>query len=1800
MVEILGPVSARPPTPPRTSSFMLSEKDRREDSPAIVHTPRDSPFSVNGSTGAPSTRHSKRVNFSPWTKYIKPPTFTNTTAKSRPELKVLPPSNELKPAKSILKTTSSHALADSPSSAPPIPDTFAMLLESILQQLAGDTVSSRLDAYMQFFGALRAYEGLPGEQEVIAKLGTITHFIQRDISRDLTTGGPLDTNLVIQALKLAVALVWHNEISARLSDEFKAFLIDHSIDCLQDAKVPKSVITHYLSVLATQNFHTKIMTNARVIRLLTVLNSLTSRVNGNAIVSQRLSIYSRVLVQSKSTFVSHAALWMEHLISGLLHHMKDTRLKAISVGFQTSITCGPNPTLSKTVRDVLGRFIDKGRKMVTEVCERMSRMMNNPESGIHVPQVWGVIVLLLRSKKFNVDQWEHFKEWVLVLQRCFNCSDSSIKAQAIVGWNRFVLVVGPSDTTSPSILKMLSKPIMSQFDRKKHDKQPSQLALCSYYNLLYYAFRPSATFEHLDVVWKEYIASPLSTVFATVPGMHDRLAHVLSSMFWSSHPRPWVENRVNESNKLDPEELPSIDSRWLRSRISSVLDVLESIFKAPIWTDNLEQSHVGAAWLNLSRALAFTFNKEITPTPESMQTVAHVLVFLRRVWTTGPDALSAKQEDGSMDTFFERFGFLSTTMIHALGSARFTEKLVLRTSDYSFQAATTPTHRHSRATANLSTPTLHYLRMISETSVITAPSTAYSHLVKSVLEATCSDKISRSSRLELLQQCASLYDEYSDSDFPLGPFLAQTVWECTAQSAADSLRSLPMETARERDGSVTRDYENAVKVLSTGLNYYRNFQVWNELLDSLIRVVRTERSDQAITLMIIEPLAESIMKDGARKSYLPLASILKHLLSITYYQQFERDNNESHLPFHKLVDLVGRTLLDSYEHFDPSETSGMADFIESLTSLLGSGTSTARSIMLESLQLPLAIYLKDEDKRMSVESGVESRILTACRALSSAVLNILQASSPHNASFLQTFEDIIHAGLDSSHISVRRRFYDFWNSTFGSQRFLSRPERITHALESLEALIKHQQAITPLEESKPGAPMSTLDEQETKNSFADMSVKSRISFILDNPVDSGLNSSPVTGGSDRAVSRERTKEPQRERAFEADRQRAEQLVAASHPDPFISGPEHGNKRSELFSMIESLRSSSPPSNTPRDIHFMTPPHLRHMHHSDTDAGTPQTPPLPPVSAENEYNYLGSSPTPISRGRAQLSDSHVPPPPKSAPEASLLDNEPRSSPPELTSLPADRHSLTPGPHPGKETPVDLETPTTTPGKSKKAKKKARRSAKLKKKSNSELNQTEHVTRDTPNDVADQPMTKRLRSSTGKTSESPLQSTTEKQHTGAAIESSKETRHTHSTRASASANAVDSKTGPDVEKDLPQNVEVVESQAEQPSGNSGLCNDDVDMEDQVSSQLEQDLELAVDKDDVAGGEESMEALHEPQPSRKRKREMEEHTPQKKERRRSSRLTKTPATVEEDEADTTRSNEILLNTHDLESSPAESAPKRRKHDTRAEASSTTRSVANSQASEPVSSQDKPSESQDKSQKRRSSRLSGQAAPPIPEESPVLQKKSKKSPRHSRPRKQDIEMNTETIHEESDSQETTAEDQPKQPAREKASDQLDDVQDAIDAAVVPEEDQETREPEESVQPALGAQEEVASTTRPVPVENLQPSADNDIQMTDAHPTAETAPEPQKTPSSSGEKHSEKKKKKTRASSRAATTQAETKASTEPVPVKSEAEIANSLRKVLDDVKLAKLDRQSLKEIDDLLFDIRVETHEAMRRNTG
>ncbi|CDM33717.1 hypothetical protein DTO013E5_1487 [Penicillium roqueforti] len=1446
MVEILP---ARPPTPPRTTSRIVIEN---AESPPAVQTPNESPFSALGSVQVgPSSRSSKKVNFSPWPKYIKPPTFASAM-KSAPDFKTIPPSPNSKPTKSILKATQSPIPVWSPNVDTFTAESLAMLLESVIQQLAGESMSSRLDAYMQFYGALRTYNGLPAGQKIAEKLNLITEFIQRDVNRDFANGSLLDTNLANQALKLSISFVWNPEISTQLSEEFKIFLVDHSITCLHEAKAPKSVLIHYMSILSNQSFGPKIMTGARVARLLTVLQDINKNISGNSIVSHRLNIYQRLLGQAKSAFISQASLWMENLIFGLLHTLKDTRSKSISFGFQVATDAGPNPILSKNIRDLFDRPLEHDRKLVSEIRERMTRMMAT-DSGEHVPQIWSIIILLLRSKRWNFEQWEHYKEWVLVLQKCFNCSEPVIKAQAIVGWNRFVFAVSPNESTSRSLLKMLGKPVLSQFDRKKADKSgapPTQLALTSYYNLLYYTFRPSASYQHLDIIWEEYVAIPSAGIFSSAPVLSDCLARILANLLWSTQAKIWVENRINDTTKMEAEELPAADSRWVRSRITSILKVFEHIFKASVWVDGaVGQSHVALAWSSLSSALSIASSKEITPSGESMQAVASVWSLMHRLWNAGSPSLNA----GTTDEFFERFRFLSTTMIVSIGGIPFTEKLLLRNAD-----ETESISIHSPPNTTQESAILHLLRIISSTAGTMVPSQSYKLLVLCNIEAACNGRFSRGTRLELLQQCAELSTSKA-SAIPRAAQLSEVVWNATAQVAADSLQSFPMESARGRDGSVSRDYENVIKILSLGLSFPSAFEGWSHLLETFVRVVRTEKGNQAVATMIVEPMAERLMYLCAGDTYLPSTSLLGHSLSIPFMQGtglgIDRSGIQAagHVIFpHKLIASTAQTLHDAYHNFNASQSHGLADFIEALTSFLGIGVPQFQSQILQNLQSSLGLWLKDESYKIHVDHGVDSRILTACRALSSATINILQKSVSHDLASLKIFEPIICAGLESSHMSIAKRYVELWGLTFGSQS-LATPVTILQAVQTASSRL--QTATLPPQDGDQDTEMSPPSPQDKMNRS------------LHQPSQDTQLSSPVIRTEDSSV------------AIKPTEQFHEPQLPSNLHQPtdaqIIDGVSVSHKRksrSEMFSMIESIQSSSPAS-TPRKLGFDTPPHLPKLH-GESKTELPLTPTLAPT--ENEEGFIGSSPTPGTRDPTPAMNSDAL---TSGHLLADLGMDPPSSPPDMQS----------------------RSPSPRKSRSKSARRKAAKARKALvgisgKQSTVNSPATSHLATeniDTPmgnaydydNENADtaprvngMTPSRQLRSALGKNPD------TEEPSAVPLVDSDK-TPVQQPTRRSKSSSGSKKKRKQSQSKpadDRPQEA------ADMPSviPPDGFMDSSEETETQVASQLGQDLELALDMED-RGHLERTKLPDEPSRKKRKRNQMESSPTMRTDRRRSSRL-------------------------------------------------------------------------------------------------------------------------------------------------------------------------------------------------------------------------------------------------------------------------------------------------------------------------
>ncbi|OOQ89164.1 hypothetical protein PEBR_10882 [Penicillium brasilianum] len=1760
MVEILGPLPARPPTPPRPGS-RIDQNDPQ--SPHPVQTPGASSQTADASRAPPSSHGSKRVNFSPWLYTVIGSPISQSTSKPNDAKPITnaafdsPQGGEGRPFKSILKETSSPIPVWSPNVNQYTTESFDMLLESVVQQLAGESVSSRLDAYINFFGALRTYDGLLRGNEIGEKLGLITDFIQRDVTRDLVNGTPMDTSLANQALKLSAAFIWQPDISTQLSEDFKIFLVEHAITSLQETKGAKSVLTHYLSILSTQNFSSKLMTISRVTRLLAALQDLTKHVNGKAISFHRLCIYSRLLSQSKSTFLSQSSLWMEHLVFGLLHAHKDTRTKAISLGIQISVAAGPTPALSNNIRMLFERPLEGDRKLVTEIRERMSRMVASIDTGIHVPQIWSIVILLLRSKKWNLDQWEHFKEWLLVLQKCFNCSESAIKAQAIRGWNLFIYAVSPNEYTSRSLLKMLGKPVFSQFERKKSDKSgspPSQLSLSSYYHLLYYAFRPSLPHQHVDTIWEEYVAAPSATIFSAFPALADSASLVLANLLWCPQAKVWTETRITDPAKMEVEELPSVEPRWVRSKISSVLGVFESLLKSSVWNQtDLEKSNIALAWNGLASALSLASSKEITPSGESMQAVASVLGLLYRLWTIGPSSLSAAGGQ-SEEAFFERFQFLSTTMIFSLGGIPFTEKLMLKTGDGSFQTSNTPTHRPSASVTNLDSPILHLLRTISKNTVISSPTPSYIRLVEGLITASCNGRISRGSRLELLHQCAEL--SITELKFTSNsPHLLEVIWKGTALAAADALQSFPIESARERDGSVSRDYEIITKILVAGVSFPGASQEWSRLLDAYVRVARTEKGDCVLSDLIVEPIAESLSSISVHDTYLPITTLLGHCLSIPFAREtgLGLDHPVPHqlaLPAfpYKLLKAVEQSLELGYHSLDASHTLHLSAFIESLTSFLGSGTPSFRSQALETLQAPLGLWIQDSELKVDVTFGVDSRFLTACRSLLSAILNILQTAVIDETSMLQTYATIICAGLESPHISRTKRFVDFLRSTNTSfdTRMSSTPmgQAFSTATSRLCAPVQLSQASSQASSFQLALLVSSTNTRTQEANLASSSSAKPANQPLIEPIptrsiengSTAFNSSPVIGTKDPAL-------PDPIELEEPQLPTNDGTAAAEVPATFQKS------RREMFRMIESIRSSSP-AHTLGKLGFDTPSHLRRLH---AQTGIPLTPTL--VPAENEEGFIGSSPTPATRDLTPAMNLEAPG--GQFQDIAMEDaTDLPSSPPELTSR------------------------SPSPKKMSSSSRRARRRKRLQSSVAEEARKKASVPQ-----ADERPPSRRTRSAL-------IQSTANDQNADAApappmstseiIPKTSEKLSTPQSAKSKSSSKKRKRKGGSKAADG-----INEQTAQVPSTPVALQyfvdSSSEDLESQIASQLEQDLELAVDM--VGKGQSgSALAIEDPEPAtKKRKREEDNVQSTSRDRRRSTRLstTKDLGITEVEETQVTQSQDTTISQPSKDVPSSNLSPTVTRRSTRSSQKKESELVVAQPVPEsqiPETIPEEPPKDPESSQRpnkrsRKSLRLEDQSPPP-----PLVEEQIStcpKSSRSSRSRKSRSSRN------ETQSQPRHFQEQrlPVEPAMENellpASNDNSNVGSDV---IAPQEPVESQTAPSSTEATDSQMTDVNPSTAPVSQgKNIQQNMD--VDMVSENPST-SVPGP-------------------------VLDVATAEIQTEPVPPTvepdiSEAGISRSLRKLLDDMKSAKLGPNALREVDDLLFNIRVEAHDASRRHNN
>lgn len=867
----------RPPTPPRESprskKALLLPKDPFLTTDANVIVAADAASSVSSREASPpssstDSKPKKRVLWSPWTKYHKPDVpLTSTPIRSSIDPKSL---------KGILKPSPAPLFGESPFGRPIAAHTFTSftsMLESIIQALGSTERSKKLDTYITFANTLKAYDEIPDMKAMEDKLPTLCGFIRRDLDAKLEDGGNTDSQLIQQAIKFLVILVWTPRLVEAMDDINAAFFLENAILKIEDPTTPKIIVNHNLHLLAQQKFPPRIVTPERAGRIITALETLDDRVTGKSITKERIDIYYKLLFQSKTVMLTRVNDWMDNLFGGLLSSVSEVRNRALICVAEVSRVLGRGDTLPKTLTNIFSRMV-KGKRMFDSIKERLEQFIKDGE-GIFVARMWGIVLLLVKSIG---DHWEYFTPWLRIIEGCFNVSDKDVKVEAQLAWSKLIYAVGVGPTTTRKLLGLLCKPLEQYLDPKNghsNTKKPRKAALANVSVLLYYGFRPNATGKQLSEIWDVVVVGLVEKMALSSKDEVAEGVAILTAMF-DSTPKLWAETRVLAAPPMAAEDVPRLDPKWVRSNSALVLRTMEVALNRGQWGSEEAGKGVRPMWKRFTKTLADAGSKEIKVSAELMEAVAHAFNMFQRIWALGPSALvGAKEMPPPMLplSFIKKFSYLILTALESLGTFPFTEKQLAYDEQSKFSPAATPTHKYSSGTSSvvLHPPILHMFSLFLHPSSEIFVDEEYYDCVRSILWRCVMGRDSRRKKLALLSACASLLPHRDARELDRG------MWQILGQLARRCLPPLAREKTMLAPSPAQAEYRDVVKVLEWGCRY--ELPGWRRLFDEFCEVVGKEQGEGAVASVCVEPLAEVLRHQVLEKEkYVYLVSELGTLL----------------------------------------------------------------------------------------------------------------------------------------------------------------------------------------------------------------------------------------------------------------------------------------------------------------------------------------------------------------------------------------------------------------------------------------------------------------------------------------------------------------------------------------------------------------------------------------------------------------------------------------------------------------------------------------------------------------------------------------------------------------------------------------------------------------------------------------------------------------------------------------------------------------------------------------------------------
>ncbi|KAI2604608.1 hypothetical protein GGR54DRAFT_621760 [Hypoxylon sp. NC1633] len=1090
----LESLPARPPTPPREkrpgldSSYQNILSSHPVDTRLNLHTPPNySPETAE--TG--SRRSTKKVGFLAEAQYRDAPTYANKeNVKSRPTPASAPSSTaSTRPIKSILKQTSSPGRLN-PLDPSDIGDdiigqvNITAMLDSTIQQLAGTDRDSKIDAYMTLSRALKASNNLPDRIALQDKMSLFTQFIQRDMTAK-NLNGNTDSSLVNHALALLCTFFHFPAIASTLSSDFGIFVIEHSIRSFDDPSIAKEMARHLMQAVASQEFSARVMTADRVGRLVASLHRIEEHLKGKSIIMSRILIYRKLVKQSKPYMAMHSD-WLLDLFTDMLSSMKEIRAGAVALGLEASFNIGKEKQLSRRAMEILQLQVDE-TKYIEYYVQRLMAMTEKKTESASVPQVWSVVILLLRCP---VDKWEFFGPWLEIIQRCFNTGDYHTKLEANFAWNRLVYTLHLNETSFSKTIGTVCQPFISQLKRKGSGKQLDELrrvVVGSVCNLFYYTFKPNLSTVQVDTYW-DVCVRPLIQRLASseadgkrsqtqtqsqsqklTAAASENVSHailILTGLFDSSTPRLWKEDRVAENTLVRPDELPALDPKWVRRNAARVFAVVEPILQRTF--PDLANSNSGSytLWHTLISAVSAAASKEVMVSADTTTFVAHAFSVLIRIWSRG-----LGESDISSDS---QQGFLDATqayvsmMVKSLGSLPFTEKLLSLNKPNSFVPIATPSRRLGKEQGLVRSPLHHLFSILSTLPPGIQDDEGIAHLIKAVLNPLILSRPSAHAKMDPAREFAQILP--TDALFPYGPWVF--VSDIFSLSLENSQSSSLTNTSGIDPTKIGQEYREIVKHLERGIKSAPNlpWEHWQSLFQLLVASVTDEAGEAGCSIAVVEPLAKSLLErlslSLSRHEVVP-HNVFKSGMELIATARQPRDRHAldaarrrlwgtsiagsrsaSFDPFDSFYRLASYLLETSYMHFDNYDHDEFP--VPLLTEVASFFVRCNRSLVFNALgrlQRGIGLWIRDENARYS--SKQSSNVSEAVKVLWDRICSLFADTDSLENFQLDAVEELLCSAFQSKHRHIVNAVSAMWNRAFEQADEIHYPEKLKEVLISI-------------------------------------------------------------------------------------------------------------------------------------------------------------------------------------------------------------------------------------------------------------------------------------------------------------------------------------------------------------------------------------------------------------------------------------------------------------------------------------------------------------------------------------------------------------------------------------------------------------------------------------------------------------------------------------------------------------------------------------------------------------------------------